>query len=732
MKHALILLEIGLALRASTAPLPQEVAVVRALEWMKNNPVMKNAPRAVASVGRFPDPEDGYSFYVVRLSPTGYLVLNSDDRPPPVVSFSASSPIDLSDTPANTFRAMLRQRAEAMEARLAQPGYETPTNAPLQRQAVTEIHGPFLETSWNQCNPYNKRCPAAPDGTEYYGYRDPAGCVATAYAQLMAFHRWPSHGEGSHTYTDYAGSTTGTHSADFSDSYDWKDMLPSYDPWNPNPEVAEDAVAELIYELNVAVEANFESAGTGASPREGGECLDDYFFFEPCQWHYTKGSLMAPMEADLRAGFPCVVSIPNHAIVADGLMVDAGTTTYHFNYGWGGANNGWMDADQLTEGCTSLRPRLMAFPQSNSVSCAEGLDAEVRWILPKRREDEVAKLVIYRQDSQSGSWESFAEDTALLSRRYSAVATPWDDCADFSRFGKTSTSDYLDWEISTTSGVADCFHKPPGGYSNREYHLTSISTITPTASTCLALHAKYRLANDRFRVLISTDRSTFTEIWSIGGSVDWSDVRIDLSGQAGQAVYVRLEYVPGSYYPDGGIWIDSIGTLEVTHPELEGQPVHYTVLQNLTEGSYTLAAKLVDTNLSEHALGPAFTLEITGDGDGMPATWELQYGLDPDVDDGTLDPDGDGYNNLDEYICGTDPTNAASQWVLEPGSGNLPCFHTVEGRLYTIQYRTSLKGGSWLPLASNIQGTNGTVFVSDFDAATNPARYYRVQVQPSE
>jgi len=730
MKRMLVVFGTGLALQAVAAPLPQEKAVARALEWMQGNPVMAGAERSIASVEPFPGAGTNYSVYVARLSPRGYLILNSDDRLPLVVSFSAESGVDLSDVPDNAFRAMLLRHVAAMEERLAQPDNGIPP--PLKRQAVTELHGPFLETAWNQCNPYNKLCPdnPAPDGTEYYGYRAAAGCVPTAYAQVLAFHRWPCFGEGSHSYTDNSGSITGAHGADFSDTFAWGDMLPGYDAWNPNPEAAEDAMAELMYELGVAANANYEPGGTGASTRNLGNRLADHFFFEPCQWNSSKSSLMAPMEADLRAGFPCVVSIPNHAIVADGLMVDGGATTYHFNYGWGGSNNGWMSADQLEDGATALRPRLMAFPQSNSVSVAEGLDAEVRWILPKRLEAEVEKLAIYR--FESGSWHPFAEDTDLLSRRYSAVETPWDECAGFSEFEKTSTSTYKDWVASTTSGVANCFYKQPGGYGNREYHLTSLATITPTASTRLVLHAKYNLADDRFRVLLSTDRTSFAEVWSAGGSVDWSDVEIDVSGYAGQAVYVRLEYVPDSYYTTGGVWIDSVETWEATNPELEGQPVHYTLLENLPEGEYTLAARLVDTQLAEHALGPQFILEVAGDGDSMPAAWEMQQGLDPNTDDAGLDPDGDGYSNFEEYICGTVPTNAASRWRLEPGAANLPSFYAMEGRLYTILFRDGLASGSWQPLASGIPGSNGTVSVGDYDSATNAARYYRVQVQPAD
>ncbi len=38
------------------------------------------------------------------------------------------------------------------------------------------------------------------------------------------------------------------------------------------------------------------------------------------------------------------------------------------------------------------------------------------------------------------------------------------------------------------------------------------------------------------------------------------------------------------------------------------------------------------------------------DGDGMPNQWETEKGLDPNVADGALDPDGDGYTNLEDYL----------------------------------------------------------------------------------
>jgi hypothetical protein len=43
------------------------------------------------------------------------------------------------------------------------------------------------------------------------------------------------------------------------------------------------------------------------------------------------------------------------------------------------------------------------------------------------------------------------------------------------------------------------------------------------------------------------------------------------------------------------------------------------------------------------------------DGDGMPPSWELKFGLDPGRDDGGEDPDEDGASNAEEFKRGTDP-----------------------------------------------------------------------------
>ncbi|MCF6325026.1 MAG: GDSL-type esterase/lipase family protein [Gammaproteobacteria bacterium] len=66
--------------------------------------------------------------------------------------------------------------------------------------------------------------------------------------------------------------------------------------------------------------------------------------------------------------------------------------------------------------------------------------------------------------------------------------------------------------------------------------------------------------------------------------------------------------------------------------------------------------------------------DLDDDNDGMPDSWEVQYGFNPlDAADAILDADGDGTTNLDEYLAGTIPRvlNLDSHWQFDENSGVL-------------------------------------------------------------
>ena len=49
------------------------------------------------------------------------------------------------------------------------------------------VRGPVVKVNWGQDPPFNEYVPICPTT----GYHMPAGCVATAIAQIMSYHKWP-------------------------------------------------------------------------------------------------------------------------------------------------------------------------------------------------------------------------------------------------------------------------------------------------------------------------------------------------------------------------------------------------------------------------------------------------------------------------------------------------------------------------------------------------------------
>jgi hypothetical protein len=78
----------------------------------------------------------------------------------------------------------------------------------------------------------------------------------------------------------------------------------------------------------------------------------------------------------------------------------------------------------------------------------------------------------------------------------------------------------------------------------------------------------------------------------------------------------------------------------------------------------------VDLSAANRAAAIRVDLEISIaesdlDGDGMPDWWEEANGLDSvSADDASLDPDGDGLSNLQEFLAGSDPARDSKQPVL--------------------------------------------------------------------
>jgi hypothetical protein len=122
--------------------------------------------------------------------------------------------------------------------------------------------------------------------------------------------------------------------------------------------------------------------------------------------------------------------------------------------------------------------------------------------------------------------------------------------------------------------------------------------------------------------------------------------------------------------------------------------------------------------------------------DGIPDSWRLRYfgTIYNYLSVSNADADGDGCNNWQEYIAGTDPTDPTSFFknigtdpsAAQQSSDCVISWPSVSGKQYTIERSSSLFPPNWIPV-STISG-NGTI-MEYHDTSGGGVRFYRVQVQ---
>ena len=127
--------------------------------------------------------------------------------------------------------------------------------------------------------------------------------------------------------------------------------------------------------------------------------------------------------------------------------------------------------------------------------------------------------------------------------------------------------------------------------------------------------------------------------------------------------------------------------------------------------------------------------QADSDGDGIPDGWEVECKLDLISTSGDygadVDPDNDGFANLQEYIADTDPFAATSRLEITgctvETNGFAVEFNSSARRQYDILRGTNLPNDDWSPIVSNQWGLGGGTALIDTNRAPG-VYFYEIRV----
>ena len=289
------------------------------------------------------------AFYVYNAAGGGFVVVSGEDVLNPILAYSDTQSFPSADNIAPG----LADWMEGLQTVIAQARREGLKPTAAVREAWTAAaSGParddddeiFIETAlWDQGAPYNRFCP------EVDGKQSIVGCVATAISILMYHYKHPAKGTGvlpTYNYTTNKGNSRKQDGKKLGDEYDWDNMLPDYR--GSYTDAQADAVAELMFDVAVMSQMQFNADGSGAVTVFAAKQLPVYMGYDKSLYSLTKsyipvddwiGMIAAEIDEGRLVLYSGYDSEGGHAFICDGYRKSDGFL--RFNWGWSGSGNGF-------------------------------------------------------------------------------------------------------------------------------------------------------------------------------------------------------------------------------------------------------------------------------------------------------------------------------------------------------------------------------------------------------
>jgi len=379
---------------AWAAPVNQGQAGKMVREWLKADPrpMGSRLGNQIDGIDTFRDSQNQPLYFVVYLKPNGFVIVPAEDTVEPVIAFSSSGSFDPSpgnplgalvsrDLPGrvSSVRTVERKNRSAFSdndkllMNSSQKAFgkwkkflSYDANEPEIKMGIGGISdvrvAPLLQTRWGQnISCYNPALACFNYYTPPYGDNNPdnyyAGCVATAMAQFMYFHQYPSSSVGTPCFTIEIGEeyppnyeTACLRGGDgYGGAYHWTTMV--LDPGCGTSQAQREAIGALLYDAGVAVEMQYTSNWSGANLYSATVAMINTFDYSNAVFGWNNNNEIgsgrtAMINTNLDWGNPVILGIDGdggHAVVADGYGYNSSTLYHHVNLGWDGSDDAWYN-----------------------------------------------------------------------------------------------------------------------------------------------------------------------------------------------------------------------------------------------------------------------------------------------------------------------------------------------------------------------------------------------------
>lgn len=338
---------------AFASPITSQQAQQNVMDFLKKKgkTVAKSALHDISSKGT-----TSKNYFVFNVGNNeGFVIASADDQVPAILGYSSRGTVLIEAMPAN-LKAWLDSYDKQISY-IQEQGIKGSTPITSTHAAIS----PLMTTTWDQDDPYNQSCP------DFFTYgKSVTGCVATAMAQIMYYHRNRSVSQISATIPAYTcrskwNSEAGAQQISVAavpagSVIDWNNMLTNYT--GSETATQKKAVADLMFYCGASVSMNYangENGGSGAYSEDVPEALKTYFGYSDntqlvSRDNYTNDSWDNLIYNELSNHRPVFYSGVTssgggHAFVCDGYDSDG---YYHINWGWGGYCDTYFLLSDLT------------------------------------------------------------------------------------------------------------------------------------------------------------------------------------------------------------------------------------------------------------------------------------------------------------------------------------------------------------------------------------------------